>query len=162
MKEVLFKVAAVVCLIVLIFAGSLDVWRVISGAINYKVFDKDAVETARLIKIKTAPDALFLNAPTYNSAVVLTGQTLFMRYGGHLSSHGIDYSEREEDLRRIYAGEGSTDILLRKYGIEYVLISPEVRSYAAEPSRPFVINEAFFSKFPVVAEVGQFKVYKVK
>jgi hypothetical protein len=161
-KSVLFKIAAIGCLTVLIFAGGLDVWRVISGAINYNVFSKDAVETARLIKIKTAPNALFLNAPTYNSAVVLTGRRSLMRYGGHLASHGIDYTERQEDLRRIYAGEGSTDILLRKYGIEYVLISPEVRSYATDPSRPFVINEEFFKKFPVVAEVGQFKVYKVK
>ncbi len=161
-KDILFKMAAIGCLIVLIFAGSLDVWRTISGAINYNVFSKDAIETARLIKIKTAPNALFLNAPTYNSAVVLTGRRSLLRYGGHLSSHGIDYTERLEDLRRIYAGEGSTEILLRKYGIEYVLISPEVRSYAAEPSRPFVINEEFFSKFPVVSEVGQYKVYKVK
>ena len=84
-----------------------------------------------------------------------------MRYGGHLLSHGIDYREREEDLRRIYAGEGSTDILFRKYGIEYVLISPQLRSYAAE-NRTLIINEEFFSKFPVVSEVGQYKVYKVK
>ncbi len=161
-KDILFKTAAVGCLIVLTFAGALDVLRVASGAINYEVFDKDAVETARLIKIKTAPDALFLDAPTFNSAVVLTGRRSVMRYGGHLSSHGIDYREREEDLRRIYAGEGSTEILFRKYGIEYILISPQVRSYAAEKNRPFIINEAFFSKFPVVAEVGQYKVYKVK
>ncbi len=156
------KTAAIGCLIILTFAGALDVWRVASGAINNQVFDKDAVETARLIKIKTAPDALFLNAPTYNSAVVLSGRRSLMRFGGHLFSHGIDYREREEDLRRIYAGEGSTDILLRKHGIEYVLISPQLRNYAAEKDRPFAINEAFFSKFPVISEVGQYKVYNVK
>lgn len=160
-KETVFKVAAVLCLLVLAGAGSLDVWRVVSGEIDYKVFDKDAVEIARLIGIKTAPTALFLNAPTYNSAVVLTGRRSLMRYRGHLSSHGIDYREREEDLRRIYAGEGSTEILLKKHGIEYILLSPEVRSYASDPSRPFTLNETFLSKFPLVAESGEYKVYKV-
>ena len=161
-RSSILKAAALGALAVLIFAGSLDVWRVISGNIQYKVFSKDAVEIARLIKIKAAPNALFLNAPTYNSAVVLTGRRSLMRYGGHLSSHGIDYREREEDLRRIYAGEGSTDILLRKYGIEYILLSPEVRAYAAEKARPFLVNDAFLNKYQLIAEAGEYKVYKVK
>ncbi len=44
---------------------------------------------------------------------------------------------------------------MRKYGIEYVLISPEEKGLVAP-------NEQFFKKFPVAAEVGQYKVYKVK
>jgi hypothetical protein len=139
----------------LVLSGVLDVWRTASGQINYRVFDPEAVVVAERIKRSTPARALFLNAPTYNTATVLTGRRSLMRYPGHLGSHGIDYAERERDLKTIYSGSANAEELMRKYGIEYVLISPEERALVTP-------NERFFSKFPVVAEAGQYKVYKVK
>lgn len=151
----LLRIASGMCFVILILAGALDVWRSISGQIKYGVFDADAVRVAEMIKRNTEPRALFLNAPTYNSAVVLSGRQSLMRYSGHLSSHGIDYAPREADVRQIYAGGGVSDILLRKYDIEYVLISQEEKN-------TLKANEEFFKKYPVVAEAGQYRVYKVK
>jgi len=133
----------------------LDVWRTVSGQINYKVFDKDAVDIAAQLKTRVTPTAMFLNAPTYNSAVVLTGRRSLMRYTGHLASHGIDYSPRESDVKKIYQGGTDASGLLAKYGIEYVVVSPEERNLGA-------VNEQFFSRFPIAAESGQYRVYKVK
>lgn len=149
------KITAGVCFAILIFSGALDVWRTASGQIKSKVFDREAMQIAEQIKQKTAPNALFLNAPTYNSAVVLSGRRSLMRYSGHLSSHGIDYAQREGDLKRIYEGGGGADIFLRKYEIEYVLISPEEKN-------TLKANEDFFKKYPVIAEAGQYRVYKIK
>ncbi len=143
-KNKFFKVIAAVCLITLTFAGALDVWRQIAGAINYEVFRADAVKIAEQIKQKTPPNALFLNAPTYNSAVVLSGRRSLMRYTGHLASHGIDFSEREDDLKRIYSGDAVTDVLLKEYGIEYILISPEEHAYFQTNNVPF--NEGYLAK----------------
>ena len=154
-KSNLLRIASGTCFAILILAGALDVWRSVSGQIKYGVFDADAVRVAEMIKRNTAPKALFLNAPTYNSAVVLSGRQSLMRYSGHLSSHGIDYAPREADVRQIYAGGGVSDILLRKYDIEYVLISPEEKN-------TLKANEEFFKKYPVVAEAGQYRVYKIK
>lgn len=154
-QNIILKTAAVVCFIILVFSGALDVWRVASGQIKTQVFNADAVEVADKIKLRTAPDALFLNAPIHNSAVVLTGRPSLMRYPGHLSSHGIDYAERESDVKRIYEGGATADIFLRKYNIEYVLISPEERG-------SLTVNEDYFKRFPLVTEVGEYKVYKVK
>ena len=148
------KIVAGVCFAALIFAGSLDVWRTATGQIKTRVFDADAVQIANMIKRNTAPNALFLNAPTYNSAVVLSGRQSLMRYNGHLSSHGIDYAPREADVRHIYEGGGVADILLRKYNIQYVLVSPEERN-------TLKANEDFFKKYKVIAESGQYRVYKV-
>ncbi|MEP7037492.1 MAG: hypothetical protein ABI891_04040 [Acidobacteriota bacterium] len=159
-KNKVFKLIAAGCLLTLTFAGALDVWRQISGVINYEIFRADAVKSAEQIKQKTPPNALFLNAPTYNSAVVLSGRRSLMRYTGHLASHGIDFGEREDDLKRIYSDDITTDALLKKYGIEYILISPEERSYFQTNNVPF--NESYLQKFPVVAEAGQYKVYQVK
>jgi uncharacterized membrane protein len=76
-----------------------------------------------------------------------------MRYSGHLNSHGINHMERETDVRQIYQGGASAEMLLRKHNIEYVMVGPEEREL-----RP---NEEFFRKFPVIAESGQYRVYKV-
>jgi hypothetical protein len=154
------RLIAAVCLVLLTISGAADVWRTVSKQINYGLFDRDAVRVAELIKQKTAPNALFLNAPTYNSAVVLSGRRSLMRYLGHLSSHGIDYRERENDLRRIYEGAATADIFLRKNEIEYVLISPAERVYMRENGRE--LGEDFFAKYPLVAESGEYRVYKVR
>lgn len=154
-QKAILKYAAAVCFALLVMAGALDVWRSASGQIKIKVFDTDAVEIADQIKKRTAPGALFLNAPTYNSAVVLSGRRSLMRYSGHLSSHGIDYVPRENDVKHIYEGGGVAGILLDKYNIDYVLISPEERT-------ALKANEEFFKKYPVIAESGQYRVYKIK
>ncbi|HEY8561078.1 MAG TPA: hypothetical protein VIL74_11955 [Pyrinomonadaceae bacterium] len=154
-KNAPLKIAAIVCFVVLTLSGALDVWRTVSRQVNYKVFDRDAVRIAESIKQKTAPGALFLNAPTYNSAVVLSGRRSLMRYSGHLSSYGIDYEARESEVRKIYAGDALADRLLQKNNIEYVIISPEETANVT-------VNEEFFYKFPLVAEAGAYKVFKVK
>ena len=77
-----------------------------------------------------------------------------MRYSGHLSSYGIDYEPRETEVKRIYEGTALADSLLQKNNIEYVIISPEEMSNLD-------VQEEFFYKFPIIAEVGQYKVFKV-
>lgn len=150
-----FKTIAVALIFLLTAAGALDVWRTVTAQINYNVFSKDSVKIAEFIKLKTPPNALFLNGPTYNSAVVLTGRRSLMRYSGHLSSYGIDYEPRESEVKRIYEGTAMADRLLEKNKIEYVIISPEEYGNLA-------VNEEFFAKFPIVAEAGDIKVYKIK
>jgi hypothetical protein len=154
-RKAAFKVLAVACFVMLIFAGALDVWRAASGQVSIKVFDADGVRIANEIKSKTPAHAVILNTPTYNTPVDLSGRLSLMRYPGHLSSHGIDYGAREEDVKRIYAGGGVADILLRKYNVDYVLIGPEERD-------KMKANEAFFAQYPIAAQAGQYKVYKVK
>jgi hypothetical protein len=149
------RAGAVAAIAVLTLSGSLDVWRTLSGQVNSRVFDVDAIEIAEQIKRRTPPRSLILNAPTFNSPVVLTGRQSLMRYSGHLSSHGIDYLPRENDVKRIYEGGGVSEMLLKQYNIEYVLISPEERN-------TLKANEEFFKKYPVAAEAGQIRLYRVK
>jgi hypothetical protein len=159
-RKAVFKFVAAACLIVLTLTGALDIWRVASRAVNYQVFEPDSVKIAEQIKQKTPPLALFLNAPTYNTAVVLSGRRSLMRYTGHLSSYAIDYEPRESEVKRIYEGSAASESLLKKYNIDYILISPEERGY--EQTNNMRLNEDYFRRFPVVAEVGQYRVYKVK
>ena len=150
-----FRAAAVGLTLVLTMAGALDVFRTMTSVNKIKVFDSDAVRLAEQLKAKTEPNAIFLNAPTYNSAIVLAGRLSFMRYSGHLSSHGINYLPREDEVKKIYQGGPVAEMLMKKNDISYVLISPEERS-------SMTANEEAFKKFPIVAESGQYRVYKVK
>lgn len=149
------KALTIACLVALTASGALDIWRTISGQIKYKVFDRDAVQLAEQIKKATPANAVLLNAPTYNTAVVLSGRLSVMRFPGHLWSHGIDYGPRETDLKRMYAGEQGADELLRKYGVDYVLISPDEKN-------SMKVNEDFFRKFPVAADTGRAQLYKIR
>ena len=54
----------------------------------------------------------------------------------------------------MYRGGPDALGLLEKYGIEYVVTSPEERSLTP--------NEAFFARFPMVAQYGEYRVYKIK
>jgi hypothetical protein len=149
------KLAALSLIFVLTFAGFLDVWRVASHAFEYKVFERDAVNLARQMREKTPPRALVMSAPTYNSPVVLTGRRWFLGFTGHLWSHGIIPTERENDLKRIYAGAPDAPNLIQKNAIDYVVVSPLEREMVS-------VNDAFFSRFQVVAQSGQYRVYQVK
>ena len=153
-KGKLISAAAAVVFLSLIFSGAIDVWRTASGQIKFLLFNPDSVRIAEQIKAKTPPNALFLNAPTYNTAVALTGRQSLMRYTGNLFSYGIDYAGREADVKTIYSGGPAADALLSKYGIDYVIISKEEDTLSP--------NRAFFSKFPMVAESGSAHVYKVR
>lgn len=154
-KSPVLKGVAAGCLVALTLAGALDVFRTATGVINSRVFETDGIRLAEQIKAKTPTGALFVNAPTFNSPIVLSGRQSLMRYTGHLSSHGIDIGTREQDLRQIYQGGGVSDVLLKKYNIDYVLMTHEERNTVKA-------NEEAFKKYPVVAESGGYRVYKVK
>ncbi|REJ77510.1 MAG: hypothetical protein DWQ47_14130 [Acidobacteria bacterium] len=154
-KSVLLKVFAALWFCVLIASGALDVWRTASGQIKNQVFDKQAVDLGNWARFYTEPDAMFLNAPTFNSAVVLSGRISVMRYPGHLSSHGIDYLPREADVKSIYAGAPDADGLIEKYRIDYILVSPAERSMLS-------VNEGFLGKFPIAHQEGEYRLYSVR
>ena len=149
------KALAAGLILLLTLSGFLDVWRTATGAFEYPVFERDAVKVAEQIRKKTPPRALVMTAPTYNAPVVLTGRRWFMGYTGHLSSHGIDAAERDAALRRIYAGTADAQDLIEKYKIDYVIVSNLERELVD-------VNDAFFQKFPVIAESGEYRVYQVR
>jgi len=148
---------APVVLATLLLAGALDVLRVVSEASEYQEFDAQGIAAASLISAQTAPRALVLHAPTYNSPVFLTGRRSLLGYPGWMWSRGLDYSERSADIERIYLGVPEADALLRKYNVDYVLVGPmELAS--------FKVNEQFWSKYKTLSQAGEgaYHVYKIR
>jgi len=139
----------------LLLAGALDVLRVVSEASEYREFDSQGIATANTISAQTAPRALVLHAPTYNSPVFLTGRRSLLGYPGWMWSRGLDYSERSADIERIYSGAPDAEALLRKYNVDYVLVGPtELAS--------FKVNEQFWSRYKMLSQAGAYRVYQIE
>jgi hypothetical protein len=136
----------------LMLSGGLDVWRVVSGAIDYPIFDRDSLAAADAIAGATPPQALVLRAPTFNSPVLLSGRRSLLGYPGHIWSQGVDGGRREEEIRLMYqAGPAGTGLLVH-HGIRYVLVGPQERSLGP-------LNEPFFERFRKLVEHGPYTLY---
>ena len=142
-------------LIILTLAGGLDVFALATHQGEYEEFDREGVNFAEMIKERTPPAATILHAPIHNTPVFLTGRRSLMGYPGHIWTHGLDYGPREAEIKRIYAGTPDAESLLSKYRVDYVVIDPQEHS-------TMPVNEGFFSRYPEVANIGAYHLYKIK
>lgn len=148
------RVLAGVLFFILTLAGGLDVFAVVTRQGEYKVFGRDDVNFAELIKQQTPPRATILHAPIHNTPVFLTGRRSLMGYPGHIWTHGLDFGPRQADINKIYAGSPDAASLLAKYGVDYVVIDPQEHSV-------MTVNSAFFSRYREVAKIGEYHLYKI-
>jgi hypothetical protein len=153
-----WRAAALALLLMQTAAGGLDVWRAASGAVERREFDPAGIAFAEVVRRETPPRSLILHAPTYNDPVYLTGRRTFLGYPGHVWSHGIDYTEREADLKSIYAGSADAPALIEKAGIDYVVVGPLEREELGKYG--VAVNESFFARFRKVGEAGGYRLYK--
>ena len=77
-----------------------------------------------------------------------------MGYPGHIWTHGLDFAQRESEIRRIYSGAPDAQSLISKYGIQYAVVGPHERN-------GLTVNEQFFSQFSKIGEVGEYRLFKV-
>ena len=148
------RVAAILLFACVTLAGALDVAGILLKPDKYQVFDAAGVSFAESVKNGTEPRALIIHAPVHNHPVFLTGRRSLMGYPGHIWTHGLDYVQRESEIKRVYAGGPDAMFLLKKYNISYAVLSPLERNLLN-------VNEEFFSKFEVVGEVSGYRLYKI-
>ncbi|HEY0004241.1 MAG TPA: hypothetical protein VGB17_05480 [Pyrinomonadaceae bacterium] len=148
------RALAALLLVGLTLAGALDVWGIVAGKAQYQEFDRDGIAFAEMIKLRTGPRDMILHAPIHNHPVFLTGRRSLMGYPGHIWTHGLKFSDRERDIKRIYMGGPEAQQLLARYGIDYLVASPL-------EGMVMPINNAFFLQFEKVGETGGYQLYKV-
>jgi uncharacterized membrane protein len=120
------------------------------------VFGQAELEVAALLREKIPPRALILHAPIHNSVVALSGRQSLMGYPGHLWTHGLDYAQRERDVKMIYKGGAQMTETLSGLGVDYVVVGPVERAELAP-------DETLFEKlYPVVIDHAGYRVYQVK
>jgi hypothetical protein len=148
------QLLAAILFVTMTFSGALDLWRVAANGFQARVFNRQDVEFGAIVAQKTAPNSLILHAPTYNHPVVLTGRRSLMGYPGHIWSHGLQGGPREADIKRMYAGGAEAEALLERYAIDYVVIGP-LEHRQVSP------NEAFFERYALIGELGEYRLYRI-
>jgi hypothetical protein len=147
---------AAALLIGLTFSGALDVTRALSPVENLEIFGRAKLEVAALLREKTPPRALILHAPNHNSVVALSGRQSVMGYPGHLWTHGLDYAQRELDVKTIYKGGPQMIEPLSRLGADYVIVGPAERDELGA-------NETYFEPlYPIVIDHAGYRVYQVR
>jgi len=149
------RLLAVVLFVCVTLAGALDVAGISLRSIKYQVFDAAGLGFAELVKAQTAPRALIVHAPVHNTPVFLSGRRSLMGYPGHIWTHGLQFVQREGEIKRIFLGSPDAEQLIRKYGIEYLVLGPQERLVVP-------VNELFISRFQKVGEVGGYTLYKIR
>jgi hypothetical protein len=148
-----WRAAAIVGLVLLTMAGALDLWRVVSRAERYVIFDADAVDFAGRMREATAPRALVLHVPSYRSPVFLAGRRSLLGYPGHIWSQGLDAGNREADIARMYGGGRDAAELMRHYAVDYVMYGPEEQAVGGEES---------LQAYPEVVATERYRLYDVR
>ena len=149
------RAMAVVLFVCLTLAGGLDVAGIALRSVKYSIFDMSGLRFAELVKLKTPPRALIVHAPVHNEPIFLTGRKSLMGYPGHIWTHGLEFAERESDIKRLYSGAPDAEQILKGYDIDYAVVGPLEKLVMP-------VNEEFFSRFEKVGEVGGYQLYKIK
>jgi hypothetical protein len=146
---------AVLLFVCVTLAGALDVAGIAFRNVKYGIFDAEGVRFAERVRQLTQPRSLVLHAPVHNTPVFLTGRRSVMGYPGHIWTHGLEFVQREGEIKRIYLGSPDALQLLRNYGVDYAVIGPLERIVTPP-------NEQFFTRFEKVEQVGDYSLYKVR
>ncbi|HXQ70651.1 MAG TPA: hypothetical protein VN844_09200, partial [Pyrinomonadaceae bacterium] len=149
------KTVAVILFVVVTLAGALDVANIALRSTKYEIFSAEGIAFAELVKEKTPRRALIIHAPVHNTPVFLTGRRSLMGYPGHIWTHGLNFVEREGEIKRIYFGSQDAAQLLKFYNVDYAVVGPQERVVMQ------AINDQFFSQFEKVGQVGEYSLYKI-
>lgn len=150
------QAGGLVLLLGLILTGLIDVGRGLSPAEKMHIFTREDWEIAARIRDTTPPRSVILHASIHNSPVALSGRRSLMGYPGHLWSHGIEYGEREDDIKRIFALGSEATELLARYQVDYVMIGP-VEASQFQPNLA-----GFGSRYPVVFDYAGTRLFRIK
>ncbi|HEV3406359.1 MAG TPA: hypothetical protein VG364_07145, partial [Candidatus Dormibacteraeota bacterium] len=120
--------SAVAFLLLLCLAGFLDLSRASDFSVSSVEFtDAGGLKVAQWVRQNTSPYAVFAVADDHNSPIpTLAGRRELIGYPGWLWTYGLaDYVQKGADDRRILDGDPAALDLVKKYGVDYVMIGPQ-------------------------------------
>jgi uncharacterized membrane protein len=149
--------AAVAFLVLLCLSGYLDLYRASDFSVSSVEFtDAGGLKVAQWVRQNTSPYAVFAVADDHNSPIpTLAGRRELIGYPGWLWTYGLaDYIQKGEDDKRILDGDPAALDLVKKYGVDYVMIGPQEIPHGA--------NRAYWDTHgTLVYDDGEYAVYRV-
>ena len=148
------RIIAALFLIVCFLSSSLTIAR--ECVSQYQAYDAEDIAFAEWVKTETPEHCVFLTGNEHlNPIASLAGRTIPCGSDLYLYYHGFNTNERKAELAAFYEAPAEQLALLRKYGVEYVYVSPSERSSYA------VDEEALAELFTVAYESGGRIVYAI-
>jgi hypothetical protein len=150
-------VVAAACIVVLGLSGALDLARASDFSVSGIQFtDARGLQVADWVRQNTSPDALFAISDRHDNPIpTLAGRRVLVGYPGWLWTYGLgDFTQKGLDQALILRGDPSTPELVRKYGVDYVLIGPQ--EIAVGASRSYWDQHG-----SLVYNNGEYAVYRV-
>ena len=141
-------------------SGGLLAWGAMSllreAVSEYQLFSRAQVEAADFITENTPADSLFLTAVTHvNPPAVLSGRNILCGPGLYLYYHGVDYTERESQVGRMFQDGEAFETYARVYGVDYVYISQTERSAYA------VDMDYFTQNYPLIYDRDGISIFQI-
>lgn len=139
----------------LIFSGSLDITRLIfvSGT-RYEIYSPQAIRLAEFVKRNTSQNAVFLSVDKFDNPVVtLAGRKVVVGYHGWLWTYGLNYAQRETDVRKMLAGQATQDYF-KKYNVSHVIIFQNEQSN-------YTINQDYFRQYKLIYNQDGYEIFQI-
>src|SRR5438270_4886064 len=150
-------IVAVGAIVLLCLSGALDLLRASEYNVSANLFtDAGGLKVADWVRHHTSPTAIFAVADEHNSPIpTLAGRRELIGYPGWLWTYGLaDYVQKTDDDNKILQGDPAAPDLVRKYGIDYVMIGPQ--------EIPRGANRAYWEEHgTLVYDDGGYAVYRV-
>lgn len=120
------------------------------------IFSKNAQQVAEYIRENISEKEQILTSSTHlNPVNSLAGRPAIVGYPGWLWTKGLDYTERENDVKSFYSDPNRANII-EKYNIKYILLDPQaVYDWKTK-------KEIFDAKFPTVFSNNSYTLYKIE
>lgn len=124
---------------------------------RYEIYGTGAMDLAMFIDDRLPEDAVIMTDQRHNNEVaVLAGRNIVCGSPIYLYYHGLNYYQRERDLRPMYEAPGENLDLFEKYNVDYLLISDFERS-------SYEVDTAWFERaFPKEFDDGCRTLYRVE
>lgn len=122
------RIAGAALAVGLTVSGGLDLARSLDPTVSSARFtDAGGVQAAAWVRANTSPTAIFLVAPDHNEPIpTLGGRRVMAGYPGWMWTYGLpDWVARTNDAQRMLQGGPQTPELLRRYGVDYVVVGPQ-------------------------------------
>lgn len=138
----------------LMATGILSVYR--ESYTSWLIFSREDMALAAFVREHTPSDARFLTSDKHNHPIpCLAGRQILMGFRGWLWTHGINYTQREQEVYEMYSGGARALELLKTDRVDYILIERDKVS-------DFRMNLKFFmDKFSVVYQSPNYILFHI-
>ena len=151
----LFKsLIAAVFIFHFVFSGALDNLRLFtSSGTKYETYSPQAILVGNFVRENIKKDAVFLSVDKFdNPALTLGGRSVVLGFRGWLWSHGINYSQRETDVKSMLTGQDMG--LFKKYNVSHIILFENEQNN-------YLINEEYFRQFKLIYNQDGYRIYQI-